>query len=283
MNWQLYTAISVITFAVSVLLQRVLLHNDKTDPVAFSVVFQGITAVILSFFALYSGVHFDGLAAVWPAAMVAMLFFGVGTIVYAKTLQRVEASVFSVLFATQAIWMMLLGLLLFGEHITVLQIIGTMLIFASVGILIRNARAFAFDVGTAYGLCTGLLFGIATTCVAYVGRHTDTLTWVAISFYGSAFISLLVKPSVLSKLKPLLKRAVLTRLVLLGFFYAVSAATMLFAYKTGTFTLVSPLRQTSIIATVLLALLFLRPERSGITRKLMAAAVCSVGVALVVI
>jgi len=283
MNWQLYTAISVITLAVSILLQRVLLHNDKTDPVAFSVVFQAITAVILSIFALYSGIHFDGLVAVWPAALTAMLVFGVGTIVYAKTLQRVEASAFSVLFATQAVWMMVLGLLLFGEHITTLQIIGTLLIFASVGILVRNARAVTLDAGTVYGLFTGLLFGIATTCAAYVGRHTDTLTWVAISFYGSALISLLAKPSVLGALGPLLKRAVLLRLFLLGVFYAVSAATMLFAYKVGTFTLVSPLRQTSIIATVLLALLFLRPERTGVTRKLIAAAVCFVGVMLVVL
>ena len=58
---------------------------------------------------------------------------------------------------------------------------------------------------------------------------------------------------------------------------------MLFAYQLGTFAIVSPLRQTSIIVTVLLALLLLPAERNRIGRKLLAAALCTLGVALVMI
>jgi drug/metabolite transporter (DMT)-like permease len=134
-----------------------------------------------------------------------------------------------------------------------------------------------------YGLFTGLLYGIAITCTAYVGRHTDTLTWAAVSFYGGALVSLMVKPSAIKKIQPMLKGEMLTRLLLLGLFYAIGSTTMLFAYKYGTLTLVSPLRQTSIIVTVLLALVFLKPERNRIGRKILAAILCFIGVALIVI
>lgn len=283
MTWQLYTAICVLTLSVSILLQRILLHKYKTDPVAFSVVFQTITGIILTGIAIASGFDVAGLGSVWLAATAAIIFYGVGTVIYAKTLQLVEASAFSVLFATQAVWIMVLGLVLFGEHITMLQIIGTLLIFTSVLILVKNVRALALEKGTIYGLFTGLLFGVAITCSAYVGRHMDTLTWAALSFFGSAAVSLLIKPSIMHNLKPMFKNAVLLRLLLLGLFYSIGSATMLFAYKYGTLTLVSPLRQTGIIVTVLLALLFLKTERTRIGRKLAAAVICFAGVVLIVI
>lgn len=283
MSWQIYTVITVLGLSVSILLQRVLLYKYKTDPVAYSALFQLITALIITGFAVFNGVSFEGLASIWLVALICILFFGIGTVVYAKALQYVEASVFSVLFATQAIWIMILGILLFNENITVLQIIGTALIFASVLLLIKNITALALDKGTFYGLLAGLLYGIAITCTAYVGRHMDTLTWAALSFYGSAIVSLMVRPSAIYKMKPMLTGKVLSRLLLLGVFYAIGSVAMLFAYKYGTLTLVSPLRQTGIIVTVLLALLFLKAERNRVARKIIAATICFIGVVLIVI
>ena len=120
MTWQIYTVITVLGLSVSVLLQRVLLHKNKTDPVAYSALFQLITALIITVFAIYKGISFEGFASIWLVALMCVLFFGVGTVVYAKTLQYVEASAFSVLFATQAIWIMVLGILLFNESITII-------------------------------------------------------------------------------------------------------------------------------------------------------------------
>lgn len=47
MSWQLLTAISVLSLSVSVILQRTLIHRDKTDPFAYAVVFQGIVGILL--------------------------------------------------------------------------------------------------------------------------------------------------------------------------------------------------------------------------------------------
>jgi len=284
-SWQLLTAISVLGLSISVILQRVLLHKDKINPFAYAVTFQGIVGVLLVTYTLLTthSLALPGIQSVWPAAIIAVIFYGIGHIVYAKTLQRVEASAFSVLFATQAVWIMLLGILLFNESLTLLQIIGTLLIFGAVVMLAKNLRALFTEQGTLLGLLTGLLFGIAITAWSYVGRHTDTMAWAAVSFVGTALVALLIRPSTYVQIRPLLRGKLLPKLTLLAIFYAIGSVAMLYAYREGTFTLVTPLRQTGIIVTTLLALLLLRKERMNIRRKLLAATVCFAGTLLILL
>lgn len=283
MSWQLLTAISVLSLSISVILQRILIHRDKTDPFAYAVIFQGIVGVLLMVVAIVVGFRLPGIEAVIVPATISVVFYGVGHIVYAKTLQKVEASAFSVLFATQAIWIMLLGIMLLGESLTIIQVIGSILIFGGVALLAKNIWAIFKEKGTLLGLLTGLMFGIAITAWSYVGRHTDTLSWAAISFILTALVAFLVRPKSIQKMKPLLKPKVLATLLLLAVFYGIGSLTMLFAYKEGSFAVISPLRQTSIVVTVLLALALLPQERSRVWRKILAALICAIGVVLIVI
>jgi drug/metabolite transporter (DMT)-like permease len=283
MSWQLLTIISVLSLSISVILQRVLIHRDKTDPFAYAVVFQGIVGILLMAVAITLGFKLPGIEAVIVPAIISVLFFGVGHIVYAKTLQKVEASAFSVLFATQAVWIMALGIVLLGETLTVVQVLGSVLIFLGVGILAKNLSSVFKDKGVLLGLLTGLMFGIAITAWSYVGRHTDTMSWAAISFVGTSLVAFLVWPKSIKKMRPLLRPKVLVTLVLLAVFYGVGSLAMLYAYKEGSFAIISPLRQTSIIVTVLLALIFLPQERNRIRRKILAALICAIGVVLIVV
>jgi len=283
MSWQLLTAISVFSLSLSVIFQRRLIHKDKTDPFAYAVVFQAIVGILLMAVAVPIGFKLPGIRAVALPAIISIVCYGVGHIIYAKTLQHVEASAFSVLFATQAIWIMILGIVLLGERLSLLQIIGTALIFVGVGLLAKNIKSMFKDRGVLLGLLTGLLFGVAIAAWSYVGRHTDTLSWAAISFLGTALVAFLVHPQSFRQLRPLLRPGTLLTLGLLGIFYGIGSLAMLFAYKEGSFAIISPLRQTSIIATVLLALLFLPQERNRIGRKVLASFVCAVGVVLIVV
>ena len=282
MTWEIFTLISVLSLSISVILQRVLLHNYKLDPYAYAVVFQLIVGCILLVFALPHGISLPGIEQLLLPALGASVFFGVGHIVYAKALQVVEASVFSVLFAAQAIWMMLFGVFLFQENLTYLQLAGSVLIFAGIGLIIKNVRSLKFTRGIVLGLLAGLLFGLAITCWSYVGRNTDELSWAAISFFTSTLVTLLIRPTILKNMGSVFKKSILVRLGVLGVFYGIGSVTMLYAYTLGTFSVVSPIRQMSIIVTVLLALVFLKGERTRIWQKVAAAVISFTGVALVV-
>lgn len=283
MTWQIYTIISVLALSSSVLLQKVLLSKFKSDPYSYAVVFQGLVGILLMIFALLVGFKLPSIEAVIIPAIISVIAFGLGHIAYAKTLQVVEASAFSVLFATQAIWIMLLGILLFNESLTILQIIGAIIIFCSVSLLVKNIKLLKLDKGAAFGLLTGILFGIAITAWSYTGRHTDVLSWAAISFIGTSLVAFMVRPQSVKSMKMLFGPKVLLSLGLLTAFYAIGSLAMLYAYKEGTFSIVTPLRQSSIIITTLLALLFISSERSRVKRKIGAAALCFIGVVLIVL
>jgi len=283
MTWQLFTLISVLGLSISVLLQRTLLHKHKTNPFAYAIVFQAIVGILLLVPAFIHGFTLVGLENYLLSALIAVICFGVGHIFYAKTLQRVEASGFWVLFATQAVWTMALGIILLHESMTLVQVLGTILIFASVTVLAKNLRGILADRGILYGLLTGLLFGVAVYFWSFVGRYVDGMSWAAISFIGTSLVVLLVHPRAVKQLRPLLRLPVFSKLWLLGVFYGLGSLAMMFAYQLGTFAIVSPLRQTSIIVTVLLAFAFLPKERSNVGKKLLAALVCTIGVVLIII
>lgn len=283
MSWQIYTAISVLGLSISIVLQRIIIHKDKIDPVAYAVFFQGLVAVVLALFVIPLGFSLPNIERYLLPAILCIVLYGAGHIVYAKTLQRVEASVFSVYFATHAIWVMLLGILFFNERLTLLQVGGSVLIFASVGLVVRNFRGFKPDAGALLGIATGLLFGLAITCWSYVGRHTDALSWAAISFAGASLAALLFSPKAVTLMRPMLSPKVMPKMLLLACFYAIGSVAMLYAYKKGLFSIVSPLRQTGIVVTVLLALLLLPAERARIRRKLLAAVICTAGIVLLTI
>lgn len=282
-SWQLFTAISVAGLSVSIILQRLLMFKDKVDPIAYVILFQSMVAVVISVFAVMHDFDLSGLGAVGLPAIASIFFFGIGHIAYAKTLQVVEASVFSIFFATHAIWVMIVGVLLLGESLSTIQLLGSLLIFASIGLVVNNYRNIALDKGTLLGLLTGLLFGLAISGWSYVGRNTDALSWAAVSFAGAAAVALACRPSAIKRMKPLITHITLPKMLLLSVFYAIGSTAMLFAYRDGEFSVVSPLRQTGIVVTALLAFLFIASERVNVKKKLLAAIVCSIGVVLIVI
>lgn len=280
MSWLVYAIISVVCISFAMIIQRVLMHRHAFNASAFSSLSQFVVAAVLLPFALVHGMSFAGFGAVLPLIIISSLSFGAGSIVYYKTLRHVEASMFSVLFATSSFWVMAIGVIVLHERLNVLQIIGTVLVFASVVLLIKNLRDFRLDKGVALGLATGLIYGIAVAASAYVGRKVDVPTWTFVSFVLGGLASLAFMPKAPRSYPSMLRRAYLPMIGLFGLLYAISILCLNYAYRYGPFSLVSPLRQTGVIVTTVLALAILRDERNNIPRKIAAALLCTIGVVL---
>ena len=285
MSWQLLTAISVLFLSASIILQRVLLSGKKIDVYLYVVLFQALVGIVIGIYAILAGIANPDLNGLWLVSIACVVLYGVGHIFYAKTLQNVDASVFSVLFASHAIWMMLIGVLVFSEELTLAQIIGSALIFLSIFIIANRKSWQRSRAGLIYGLITGVLFGLAITTWTYVGGRVETISWAAWSFIGAAAVALAFRPQTASKILPFLKgdRKSLYRMLLLAIVYGIGSLAMLYAYIFGSLSLVSPLRQVGIIVTVLMALAILPGERTSIVRKIIAALVSFVGAVLIII
>ncbi len=281
--WQLALIVCIFLLSVAIILQRLIVHQGKSNPFAYAVVFQGLVGLILTAAALISGFDLSGVEQHWALAILCVVCFAIGHIVYALTLQRVEASLFSLLFATHAIWMMLVGVLLLGENLNWIQLLGALLIFGAITLPVLSRSIKLDRRGLVYGLLSGLLMAVALSAWSYIGRSVDSLSWSAITFLIPAVLAYCIRPSSLSKLRHVVAGTNLPKMLLLAAVYAGGSLAMLVAYKYGEFAVVSPIRQTGIIVTVLLALILIPSERTHIGLKLVAAVICALGTVLLVI
>lgn len=284
MNWQILVIISVLASSVLVILQRVLLRHQKTDPIAFVLFTQLINSAVMLIVALVVGFKLPDLSLLWFPILLTFVLYGGGHILYANTLKRVEASVFSTLLATSTVWVMVMGAIVFHEHINILQIMGAVLIFVSIGLLVERTSKLKpkLEKSVVMGLLMGVVFGVASAAWVYVGKQSDAVTWIALSALGPGLVVLLLRPKSVLKMRPLLTKSVLSKMLVLAASFGIANLAMLAAYKRGSITLIAPLLQTSIIVTVLIGIAFLG-ERTKLWHKLAAAVVCFVGVLIITV
>ena len=190
-----------------------------------------------------------------------------------------EASSFTIVFATRAIWTIVIALLFLGEKFTVSQIAGTACILSSV-ILVSWQQGFKLGKSSLYALGAAASFGVAFANDALIVRNFDVPSYLVIAFIVPALAVWGVFPQSTAKMKPMLEKNFLKKLILLVMLYATSAITIFIAYQVGrNVAQIAPLNQTSAILTVLLAIIFLK-ENSNVGRKLLGILLSFIGILL---
>lgn len=273
-------AISVLTYSVSVLLQRLLLKNNKVDSVAFSIVLQLFTGILILVYALIRGFSTPDLVPLFPNLALMIVLYGAGNVLIFKALKAVEASEFTIVFATRSLWTILAAILFLGESFSSKQLLGTGFILSSVA-LMSWQKGLKLNRSTLISLLAALAIGLAFANDAFIIRNFDVPSYLAIAFIVPALAVWVVTPSSTNKIKSMLTKEFLQKLGLLGILYAVSAITFFLAYQIGrNAAQIAPLSQTATIVTVVLAIIFLK-EKAQLARKIIGAVLSFVGVVLV--
>ena len=280
MSWQILVAVSVVTYSVSVLLQRILLKDEKIDSVAFSIVFQLLTGALILGYALTRGFSSPNLLPLLPNLALMTFLYGAGNVFIFKALKAIEASEFTIIFATRTVWIILAAVLFLSEQFSLVQLLGTGLILSSV-VLVSWQKGLKLSRGVLLSLAAAACFGLAFANDAFIIRNFDVPSYLGIAFIVPALAVWMVFPKSSSKMLPMLKKSFLKKLGVLSVLYATSAITIFLAYQIGrNAAQIAPLNQTSTILTVLLAIIFLG-EKSQLTRKLIGAVLSFIGIILV--
>jgi len=281
MIWQPLVLISVLSYSVSVLLERVLLKNEKSDPIAYSVVFQLVVGLIVLAYALIKGFSVPNLYPILPNLILMTFLYGVGNILIFNSLKVGEASEFTIVFATGVFWTIAAAILFLGEAFSLRQGIGTLLIIASVILVSWKDNRFKLSKCSLFGLGAALCFGLAFANDAFILRNFDVPSYLAIAFIIPAVVVWLFNPRASKNMLPLLEKSMLKKLMIWAVLYAVSAITIFLAYQAGrNAAQIAPLKQTATIVTVLLAIIFLQ-EKSNLLKKTVGAVISVLGVILV--
>jgi drug/metabolite transporter (DMT)-like permease len=281
MTWQIFVAINLITASLIVPLQRVLLRHDKSDPIAFIIVSQLLTGLVLVPFVLIHGFHAPSLRKYGIAIAAMFVLYSIGNALYATTLKKVEASVFSTLLSTSSAWVMVMGFVFLHEKPSVSHVAGAALVLLSTALLIKRKSRYRLDRTISMGLLMGVIFGVALSLWVYIGKHSDLLTWTMLSFVGTPIILLIVKPKPRHTLGHFFKDRMLLKMLVLAVVWATDNLASLAAYQRTNVSVVAPLLQTSVILSVLVAVIFLK-ERNRLRWKIAASVVCFVGAVLLI-
>jgi len=284
MTWLMLTIISAITGALTRILQKVLLSDKQSDPVAFAFIFQLSVAGLFLVYTFLAGT-FDqpNLQGLIPNILIMTLFYCVGNLFTFNAFKLAEASEVSIIFTSSAVWSALSAVVLLGENLNITKISGILIVLS--GVIFINLRKSKWNLnkGHLFAFMGAMLFGLAFTNDAYIiGRYKNVASYMVLAFALPAITSLLFKPRAISSVKYFLEIKIFGKILLCGVFYALSAITIFTAYKMGgQASIISSIQQTSLIFTVMMGYLFLG-EKDNMRNKLIGMGLSFMGVLMLV-
>lgn len=282
MGWQIFLAISIITYSISVLLQKILLKNDESDPIAYSIVFQFLTGTIIGIYALTRSFTTPHLVPLIPNLFLMVILYAASNIFIFRALKIVDASEFTIVFASRALWIIIGAIIFLKESFSLQKTLGTFLIILSIILVSYKGKKISINKGFIFSILAAAFFGLVFINDAFIinNFNFNVLSYLTIIFIIPSLAIWVIYPKSIMKMKPLFKKQTLPKLILLSILYAISAITFFSAYKVGkNASQIAPLNQTTIIVTVILSIIFLK-ERSNLLRKLLGAVISFIGVIL---
>lgn len=282
MSWQIAIGLSVIFYSISVLLQRTVLKADDSRPIATAIVFQLTISAVLAVIALLTGNFvLPDLRPIWFNLVLTSILYCVANVAVFTALKTVEASKFTILFATRGLFTIVASSLLLSESLNSVQLIGALCIFAGVVLVNFKSNQLSFSRGDVLGLIGGLMVGLANTNDRFLLGSINFYMFSALGFFLPTIPMMLIYPKELQHLKAFLEPKLFSKMLLLCFFYGAAALTFFLALQlTPNSSQVAAINLTSVIVIVLLAVVFLK-ESTDLLKKLIGAILSFAGLWLV--
>lgn len=273
---------SVLIYSFSVIFQRILLSKDNNDPIIFSLFFQYLTAFIIYIYALFTNqLQWHSVINVsWNLLYLAVLY-GIGNGLIFISLQKIEASKFSILFATRGIFTISGAAVLFGEFLSKNQFIGAILIFLGILIVNYQKNNFKIKYNDLYAVAAGLLFGLANLNDRILLNELNLYQYTILGFLFPAIFTSIIYFKRLYLIKNFITDRKIISIFGLSICYSISALTFFGALQIAPVSSqIIAINLTSTILIAVLGIIFLK-ERSNIFSKILGAIISMIGLLLV--
>lgn len=284
MSWQLLILISVVLYSISVLFQRAILKENESRPIAYAMFFQFLTGIVLGVVGFLSADMTlpPNLSSLFWNLILMVILYAFSNILIFKSLKQIEASKFSIIFATRAFFTVLASSLLLKEFLTGSQFLGVLLIFSGVILVNLKSSKFSFDKGSLLALLAALAFGSANTNDRFLLGSFNIYPYMTIGFIASSLLMAAVYPKELKHIKIFLDKKILKKILILFVLYAFNAVAFFAALqKSDNSSQVASVNLSAVIVTVVLAVIFLK-ERGNLPKKVIGAILSFIGLLLLI-
>lgn len=286
MSWIGYIALSTVAYSFAVVVQRVLVQENKSHPVTFIALYQALVGLLVLGYGFIQGdLSYDlgGKLYLWLYVIAAcFLYAGANYSIFAA-LERMQASRFTIAFSSRMFFTGIIAWIMLGERLLPLQIIGAILLFGGIVIANYNKSSERMNLdGLKYAVLGAVFFGLANVVDRVILQTFELYSYVSVSFLGTAVVFALLLPKKFIAGRVLLKMKSLQKIAVLSVLYGFSSVTFFAALQIGeSASQVVSTSLVSVIVTVLFGILFLK-ERDGLLQKTLGASVAFVGVLLLV-
>lgn len=281
-SWQLSIGLSVVFYSIAVLLQRVVLKDGEARPIATALAFQLIIAIGIGILAVATGNwQLPALGPLWLNLVLTSLLYGAANIAVFTALKTVEASKFTILFATRGLFTIVASSFLLSEGLNQTQLLGALFIFVGVVLVNFKSNQLTFSRGDWLALVGGLMVGLANTNDRFLLGSINFYMFSMLGFLLPTIPMALIYPKEIMAMKTFLQPNLLFKMILLCFCYGAAALTFFLALQlTPNSSQVAAVNLTSVIVIVLLAIVFLK-ESAELLKKMIGAVLSFVGLLLV--
>lgn len=259
-----------------------LLKNNTADPKAYAVFFQLLVGVMIATVGfLFTEMTFpSNWQSLLPNLVLMMFLYGFGNLFVFQALKKTEASTFIIIFSSRVLITILVSSFFLNESLNFLQIIGTLLILASILLVNIKSAKLTFSKKELTSLLSALCFGLAVSNDSFLVKHFDLYPFVTIAFILPPLLIIATDLTVIKKMKVFWQKTTFAKMFLLSTIYALAAVFFFIALQTSkNSSQVASLDLVGVIVTVLLAVIFLK-ERDDLLKKILGAILSFIGLML---
>jgi len=279
-NWFPLVLIYILMNATSKILQKFIIRNEKIDDIAFCIVFMFGSGLFTLPLIMVEPARLPAQPTAWIAFIVSCIGYTVCMTLYFYCMKRLEISQVETIGTSRSIWMMVLGIIAFGEVITLSKVVGICLIIAAiVTVYARKGVLIGLEKNHLLVLLYAIIISICYALDKYVLGYFSLVLFQVLIFTIPAFIIAIIFPASAKKIIPMFKSKRNTILMLVCcFVQAVSVLALYRAYQIGgQLSIVGPIAQTTTVVTITAGILILR-EYWNIKRKIIGILLALLGV-----
>lgn len=267
MTWLYYIILSIFAGSIANLLNKILMKDNKSDPMLSSILFQFLLAFFFFLLSLIKGFVMPPIF-IYPLNFILNGFlYGLGTFFIFKALKYIEVSESSIIYSFGSIITVISSIFFLKESFNFSKSLGLLLILISI-IAVSKPKKFKINKGVWYALGTAVLYGLAITNDAFLIKHSDTFSYLSVISFLPGVVLLLISPKSIKKIDYYFNLKNLLKLLIFSIFYTIASIGFYLALvKGGQTSQVATISKSQIILTILLAAVFLR-ERDRLFIKI---------------
>lgn len=255
------------------------MKDDKSDPVAYSIVTTLLSGVISLAVAIFIGFQLPPLDINLIFYLVVSVLWGLGIILYFKAFQLLESSEVVILGSFRSLITIAVSIVFLSAAFTGQMLLGTILILGSIFLITNLKEGLKFNKGVLYAFAMAFFCGLAVVFDSVNLKNIDPISYLAIINFLIGILILLAFPKKIKQIKIFKDRTFLKKILLLCVFNTAQAVAYYFALSIGPAAQIAPIGQSQIIITIILGALILR-ERDHLARKIIAGILVMIGVLL---